>query len=339
MAVGSVVAFVMADFQSSLEQKERELEQKQSQLEAEQLAKEQKQRELEQKQRLQSEDQLKTKIIEMAKTNPRIKGIINGELRFYIEPLPSYVASDVKNYIEKMADAVETSFIPNIEMYRVYDENNADIHISWIKNYGSHTLGEAISNSYIKVGLGADNCFGDWRPFDSPSILKIFLHEYGHSIGYGHSDDPNNIMYHQMSSRFAIDVEILDIISDGWLKTIPFCGSGSYYYTFSTDNEHDGFDIYVLPSETDPKTFLRSKSGLEYVDCGEKHVQKFSHTCNVSTGSKIVIYNYESYPIKINGQIVDRDFPKDLDAGFDKNTFYYDIELLKEIKLLFHGPN
>ena len=77
--------------------------------------------------------------------------------------------------MEKTADTVETSFIPNIEMYRVYDENNADIHISWIKNYSSHTLGEAISNSHIKVGLGADNCFGDWRPFDSPNILKIFF--------------------------------------------------------------------------------------------------------------------------------------------------------------------
>ena len=56
IAIGSVVTFVMADFQSSLEekqkeleQKQRELEQKQSQLEAEQLAKEQKERELEQK--------------------------------------------------------------------------------------------------------------------------------------------------------------------------------------------------------------------------------------------------------------------------------------------------
>ena len=40
IAVGSVVAFVMADFQSSLEEKEEELEQKQSHFEAEQKEKE-----------------------------------------------------------------------------------------------------------------------------------------------------------------------------------------------------------------------------------------------------------------------------------------------------------
>jgi len=49
IAVGSVVTFVMADFQSRLEEKERELEQKELELEAEQLAKEEKERELEQK--------------------------------------------------------------------------------------------------------------------------------------------------------------------------------------------------------------------------------------------------------------------------------------------------
>ena len=329
-------------------------EQQQSQLEGEQLAKEQKQKELEQKQKeleqkqkeleqwgkeVQQQTQLggpeKATIIEMAKTNPRIKGIINGELRFYIEPLPSYASSDVKNAVEEVADVFETFTISNAEVNRVYNENSADIYISWIKNYGSHTLGQAIFNSHIKVGLGTDNCFGDWRPFDSTSVMKVLWHEIGHSIGYGHSDDSNNIMYYQTSHRFAIDQEFSDIISDGWWITIPFCGSGSYYYTLSTDNENDGFDIYVLPSETDPQTFL-SESGLKYVDCGRKHMQIFSHTCNVETGSKILIYNYKSNPIKISGQIIDRDIPQWPDTSFDEKFFIYDSDWLNEIWYLFH---
>ena len=140
-------------------------------------------------------------------------------------------------------------------------------------------------------------------------------------------------------NNLTVSVEILDIISDGWLKTIPFCGSGSYYYTFSTDNEHDGFDIYVLPSETDPKTFLRSKSGLEYVDCGEKDTMNFTHSCNVSADSKTVIHNYESYPIKINGQIVDKDVPKKPDMDYDEEAFEYDTEFLANIRLLFNESN
>ena len=264
--------------QKELEQKQKELEaeqlakeQKQKELEAEQLAKEQKEKELEQQQ-LQLEAQEKAKIIEMAKTNPIIKAIINGELRFYIEPLPAYASSDVKNEVEKLADLFETWTLYHAAVNRVYNENNADIYISWIKDYGSHTLGQSIFSSHIKVGLGTDNCHRDWRHFDSSSIAKILWHEIGHSIGYGHSDDPNNIMYYQTSTRFAIDEEFSDILSDGWWQTIPFCGSGSYYYEFSTDKENDGFDIYVLLPETDPKTFL-SKGGIIYDSCGAKHMQ------------------------------------------------------------------
>ena len=110
VGIGSVMIFVMTDFQSSLELKQKELEQKQ---------------------RLQSEAQLKTEIIEMTKTNPRIKGIINGELRFYIEPLPSYAASEVKESMRMIVNVFEhsTAIIPNVEMHRVYDENSADIPI------------------------------------------------------------------------------------------------------------------------------------------------------------------------------------------------------------------
>ena len=34
-----------------------------------------------------------------------------------------------------------------------------------------------------------------WNLVDSEYALEITKHEIGHAIGYGHSDDPNNIMY------------------------------------------------------------------------------------------------------------------------------------------------
>ena len=323
----------MTDFQSSLEEKQKEVEEEKQQ----------------QKQQLRPEAQEKAEIIEMSKTNPRIKGIINGELRFYIEPLPSYAASEVKESMRMIVNVLEhsTTTIPNVEMYRVYDENSADIHISWIKNYRSHTLSGAITNSYIKIGLGADNCLGDWRPFDALTIYLNLLHEFGHSLGYGHSDDPDNIMYHQIYSRFETDVVISDIFPSGSMKIIPFCGSGYYFYTFSTDNVQDDFDIYVLPSETDPQTFLGSESGSEYVDCGEKDTMNFTHSCNVSADSKIVIHNYESYPIKINGQIVDKDVPKKPDMDYDEEALnmilnswrIFDFCLMSQISSIINIPN
>ena len=65
-------------------------------------------------------------------------------------------------------------------------------------------------------------------------------------------------------------------------------------------------------------------------------MQRFSHTCNVETGSKIFIYNYESNPIKISGKIIDRDIPQWPDTRFDEKFFIYDSDWLNEIWYLFH---
>jgi hypothetical protein len=36
----------------------------------------------------------------------------------------------------------------------------------------------------------------DYRPYDEPRLwCNIIVHEYGHSLGRDHSDDPRNIMH------------------------------------------------------------------------------------------------------------------------------------------------
>ena len=90
VGITSGITFVMTDFQSSLEEKQKEVEEEKQQ----------------QKQQLRPEAQEKAEIIEMSKTNPRIKGIINGELRFYIEPLPSYAASEVKESMRMIVNVL-----------------------------------------------------------------------------------------------------------------------------------------------------------------------------------------------------------------------------------------
>lgn len=121
---------------------------------------------------------------ELARTNPLVNGLIDGQLKFYIEPIPSYAGSNVEETVELVADILVTSggFYPNMEFKRVYNANNADVQISWIKNYESHTVGEPIFKSVVEVGLGKDSCYRDWRPFDSLTIMKVLWHELGHSI-------------------------------------------------------------------------------------------------------------------------------------------------------------
>ena len=53
------------------------------------------------KQRAQSQE--KAKVLTLAATNPRIKAVVTGELKFYFDPLPTYAGSDVFSDVEDIA--------------------------------------------------------------------------------------------------------------------------------------------------------------------------------------------------------------------------------------------
>ena len=100
----------------------------------------------------------------MAQTNPLIKGLISGEISFYIEPLPSYASFEVKNSVDEFANSIDGVYESELKIrfHRTSDPNNADIHFSWIKNYGTHVAGEAIFKRVLKIGLGNEQC-GEWQ--------------------------------------------------------------------------------------------------------------------------------------------------------------------------------
>jgi len=322
-------------------QQQRELEEQERQLKLEEGIRLQQQRELEEQER-QLELQKRAQIEEMARTNPLVKGLIDGQLKFYIEPVPAYAASQVDFVVTELTKILENyEFYKNVNFKRVYNPNDAHIHISWIKNYGSHVLGESIFKSVVKVGLGAENCYGDWQPFTAHTVMKIFWHEIGHSMGFGHSNNPDNIMYDNTETKLVTDYHETIALDEGEYITLPFCSGGTMQYQASSEDKYNGFHVYVFPPETDPTNFIENGIGLYYSDCStENPMVKFGYTCNVANGAKLVIYNPDDIlnfdVIRVDTTISDLNEVKNPKFIWEKNIFEYDDAWLNEIWYMFH---
>ena len=252
-------------------------------------------------------DQEKARVLEMAKTQPLVKAVVTGELKFYIEPPPSYAGEGVSKAVEDVADSFLAWSRYGATVRRVYSTNNADLTVGWVRDYGTHVLGQAIFASHIKVGLGTNNCIGEWMAFDPNTIKKILWHELGHSMGYGHSPDLNNVMYEYTDTRFVSDHELSTIIAGGWWYSLPLCDSGKYHYSFETEQSDQGFNLFVLPPETDPHSFAED-GGKVYTDCGKERMHRFSGTCNVANGAKIYLKNTSDWSaIRLEGTVIHLD--------------------------------
>ena len=265
-----------------------------------------------------------------------IQSVISGELKFYFETLPWYAAPEVSLGVQQIAQTLSEWNPYNTAMRRVYSKYDADLVVTWVKDYGSHVLGEAIYKSHIKVGLGTGNCLGDWMAFDSNTVKKILWHEIGHSMGYSHSSDPTNVMYYQTSTHFYAEQDISESIASDWYMTFPLCEPGKYWYSFSSDSSYKGFDIYVLPPGTDGEA-VSSGEGRVYTDCGALRMAEYSDSCNVGNGASIYISPIHSYNgVQITGEIIFLDKPVWPDMTWDDSVFEYERSDLLYYRSLFH---
>ena len=81
----------------------------------------------------------------------------------------------------------------------------ANVWVTWVvRDLGEGVLGHAhLGKGIVEVTLGDYNCDGSFQLYDVNSVEKIMTHELGHSIGFTHTNDPNNIMYSSMKPAYA----------------------------------------------------------------------------------------------------------------------------------------
>ena len=291
--------------------------------ERERVAKEQRAAEAETQRRRAIQEE-KTKVLTLARTEPTVQAIVSGELKFYIESLPNYAASGAYGAVNEIASAFTAMPLYGATIKQVHDERSADLVISWVRDYGSHTIGQSIFKSHIKVGLGSTNCLGDWRAFTSNTLKKIIWHELGHSMGYGHSVDPDNVMYSTTDTRYEVYHVISDVVvAGGWWKGITLCDSREYGYRVESADEYTGFTIRVLPPDSDPNLVAFGGAPV-YTNCGAAGMVRFSNSCTVSSGSMLYIQNDQlNQAIRLSGEIVDLTSLAWPDMAWDPKVYRY----------------
>jgi len=182
-----------------------------------------------------------------------------------------------------------------LNFYKASSPTTADIHIKWVKEFGTETVGQAVDRWFVEVGLGDSVCYKNWQPFSTNYVNYITTHEIGHVLGLQHTDDPDSIMYPIANNLEYGVVEQEYTLTENYGQFIGFCtvkDVTSLNYWVSADDPTYGFDVYVVPSVDSFYDWSDGKAFKYYSNegCFEKNFISFGGTCaRVSQGSGLLV--------------------------------------------------
>jgi len=85
----------------------------------------------------------------------------------------------------------------SVKFYTTNVKGEANVWVTWVvRNIGEGVLGHAnLGKGVVEVAIGSYGCDGSFQLFDNNTVEYIMTHELGHSLGFGHSNDPDKTMY------------------------------------------------------------------------------------------------------------------------------------------------
>jgi len=168
-------------------------------------------------------------------------------------------------------------------------------------------------------------------------------HEVGHAMGQDHNNDKNNIMYEKgTGTKYQYDYSKTITLSDGYSKKIRFCNSGSVYFTTERVSSAGGYKVYVIGSGANQWDVINGKAPF-YTGCSayETTWKSFSNSCNVESGSSLVIYNPSVFGAgsdsQIKVKIYNQNPPREMNLSFYSDSRYFSQDYLNHVKELFRG--
>ena len=103
---------------------------------------------------------------------------------------------------------------------------------------------------------------------------------------------------------YVYDETISESLWSGWYVSYKICSDDQILYYFESNSEYDGFEIYILPPETNVREFMNYGEGSYYL-CEEYRMSWTNRVnwCNIDSGSNIVLYNPGQDTIELTGYI------------------------------------
>ncbi len=224
--------------------------------------------------------------------------------KVYVNDLPYKIDPKYKNSVDDAIAYWEAK--ENVDFVYTDNQEDADLIIYWAKDFSVGHVGYAYE-SLIEIGLGDSYCYNEWRPYSYDYISQTMKHEFGHFLGYDHSQDENDLMYSTSKQEYDFILNESDVLPQGYYQFYGFCSlSQNPTFLINIDSD-DKADYYIIPSYDDYVKMIDGDKFEFNEECSLKNTKEFSTSCKVTNTSGIVIVNERStsplfYSINVSEQ-------------------------------------
>jgi tetratricopeptide (TPR) repeat protein len=141
-----------------------------------------------------------------------VNGVYIVEYKLFVNDQPSGLPLDHVSTLDHSIDYWESRNFTTkdgnqakVKFTYTKSRDEATVWVTWVvRNLGEGVLGHAnLGKGIAEVALGDYGCDGSFQLYDVDTVEKIMRHELGHTIGLGHSQNPDDIMYTSLKPKYA----------------------------------------------------------------------------------------------------------------------------------------